>query len=65
MLVLGLVAEDVVVDALPYSDQGYEAPRVREVAMVLVGKQTQRYWLTKNYLSYPPMHDYSTFKTEI
>ena len=26
----GLVAGDVVVDALPYFDQGYEAPGVRE-----------------------------------
>uniref|UniRef100_A0A8D0FDJ9 Pre-mRNA-splicing factor SPF27 n=1 Tax=Strix occidentalis caurina TaxID=311401 RepID=A0A8D0FDJ9_STROC len=39
----GLVAGDVVVDALPYFDQGYEAPGVREAAAALVEEETRRY----------------------
>ncbi|KAK2526536.1 Bcas2 [Columba guinea] len=61
----GLVAGDVVVDALPYFDQGYEAPGVREAAAALVEEETRRYRPTKNYLSYLPAHDYSAFETEI
>ncbi|NWI21904.1 SPF27 factor, partial [Crypturellus soui] len=61
----GLVAGDAVVDALPYFDQGYEAPGVREAAAALVEEETRRYRPTKNYLSYLPAHDYSAFETEI
>ncbi|KAM4646064.1 pre-mRNA-splicing factor SPF27 isoform 3-T3 [Amazona ochrocephala] len=61
----GLVAGDVVVDALPYFDQGYEAPGVREAAAALVEEETRRYRPTKNYLSYLPAHDFSAFETEI
>uniref|UniRef100_A0A8V5HH49 Pre-mRNA-splicing factor SPF27 n=1 Tax=Melopsittacus undulatus TaxID=13146 RepID=A0A8V5HH49_MELUD len=58
----GLVAGDVVVDALPYFDQGYEAPGVREAAAALVEEETRRYRPTKNYLSYLPAHDFSAFE---
>ncbi|NXJ88713.1 SPF27 factor, partial [Corythaixoides concolor] len=58
----GLVAGDVVVDALPYFDQGYEAPGVREAAAALVEEETRRYRPTKNYLSYLPAHDCSAFE---
>lgn len=54
----GLVAGEVVVDALPYFDQGYEAPGVREVAEVLVEEETRRYQPTKNYLRYLTGLDY-------
>ncbi|XP_063811498.1 pre-mRNA-splicing factor SPF27 [Pseudophryne corroboree] len=60
-----LVAGDVVVDALPYFDQGYDAPGVREAAAALVEEETRRYRPTKNYLSYLPTPDYSAFETEI
>ncbi|XP_074833734.1 pre-mRNA-splicing factor SPF27 isoform X2 [Carettochelys insculpta] len=61
----GLVAGEVAVDALPYFDQGYEAPGVREAAAALVEEETRRYRPTKNYLSYLPTPDYSAFETEI
>lgn len=35
----GLVAGDVVVDALPYFDQGYEAPGVREAVRAGPGRR--------------------------
>ncbi|KAK2084999.1 hypothetical protein P7K49_036299 [Saguinus oedipus] len=62
---MGLVAGEVVVDALPYFDQGYEAPGVREAAAALVEEETRRYRPTKNYLSYLTAPDYSAFETDI
>ncbi|XP_005988512.3 pre-mRNA-splicing factor SPF27 isoform X1 [Latimeria chalumnae] len=59
------VAGDVIVDALPYFDQGYDAPGVREAAAALVEEETRRYRPTKNYLSYLPTPDYAAFETEI
>ncbi|XP_056585428.1 pre-mRNA-splicing factor SPF27 [Triplophysa dalaica] len=59
------VAGDVFVDALPYFDQGYDAPGVREAAAALVEEETRRYRPTKNYLSYLSTPDFSTFETEI
>ncbi|XP_016145994.1 pre-mRNA-splicing factor SPF27-like [Sinocyclocheilus grahami] len=59
------VAGDVFVDALPYFDQGYDAPGVREAAAALVEEETRRYRPTKNYLSYLPTPDFSAFETEI
>ncbi|EHB07496.1 Pre-mRNA-splicing factor SPF27 [Heterocephalus glaber] len=61
----GLVAREVVVDALPYFDQGYEAPGVKEVAVALVEEETRRYRPTKNYLSYLTAPDYSAFESDI
>uniref|UniRef100_A0A672KWC8 Pre-mRNA-splicing factor SPF27 n=1 Tax=Sinocyclocheilus grahami TaxID=75366 RepID=A0A672KWC8_SINGR len=59
------VAGDVFVDALPYFDQGYDAPGVRGAAAALVEEETRRYRPTKNYLSYLPTPDFSAFETEI
>uniref|UniRef100_A0A3P9KBC2 Pre-mRNA-splicing factor SPF27 n=1 Tax=Oryzias latipes TaxID=8090 RepID=A0A3P9KBC2_ORYLA len=59
------VAGEVFVDALPYFDQGYDAPGVREAAAALVEEETRRYRPTKNYLSYLPMPEFSPFETEI
>ncbi|KAF7471910.1 Hypothetical predicted protein [Marmota monax] len=61
----GLVAGEVVVDALPYFDQGYEAPGVREAAAALVEEETRRYRPTKNYLSYLTAPDYSAFEVSV
>ena len=41
---------DIVVDALPYIDLGYDEPGVREAALALVEEETRRYRPTKNYL---------------
>ncbi|GAA6070057.1 pre-mRNA-splicing factor SPF27, partial [Tachysurus ichikawai] len=59
------VAGEVFVDALPYFDQGYDAPGVREAAAALVEEETRRYRPTKNYLSYLTTPDFSAFETEI
>uniref|UniRef100_A0A672KTV4 Pre-mRNA-splicing factor SPF27 n=1 Tax=Sinocyclocheilus grahami TaxID=75366 RepID=A0A672KTV4_SINGR len=56
------VAGDVFVDALPYFDQGYDAPGVRGAAAALVEEETRRYRPTKNYLSYLPTPDFSAFE---
>ncbi|XP_032814382.1 pre-mRNA-splicing factor SPF27 [Petromyzon marinus] len=59
------MAGEVVVDALPYFDQGYDAPGVREAAAALVEEETRRYRPTKNYLSCLPPPELSAFETEI
>ncbi|KAF6714544.1 Pre-mRNA-splicing factor SPF27 [Oryzias melastigma] len=58
------VAGEVFVDALPYFDQGYDAPGVREAAAALVEEETRRYRPTKNYLSYLPMPEFSAFEVK-
>jgi pre-mRNA-splicing factor SPF27 len=59
-----MMASEVQLDALPYVDQGYDEPGVREEAMQLVEEETRRYRPTKNYLEFlqPPK---STFETDI
>ena len=59
----GFGAGEVVVNALPYFHQGYEAPGVQEAAGAPVEVETRRYWLTKNYLSYLTARDDSAFET--
>ncbi|CAC5414966.1 BCAS2 [Mytilus coruscus] len=59
------MAGEVVVDALPYFDQGYDEPGVREAALALVDEETRRYRPTKNYLEYLPAPNYIQFETEI
>ncbi|UJR21672.1 hypothetical protein I4U23_024749 [Adineta vaga] len=56
---------DVVVDALPYYDSGYEEPGVREAALSLVEDETRRYKPTKNYLEQLGQPLYHSFETEI
>ncbi|XP_077998283.1 pre-mRNA-splicing factor SPF27-like [Glandiceps talaboti] len=59
------MAGEVTVDALPYFDQGYDEPGVREAAYALVDEECRRYRPTKNYLEYLPPPDYSSFETEV
>ncbi|GFO26098.1 pre-mRNA-splicing factor spf27 [Plakobranchus ocellatus] len=59
------MAGEVVVDALPYFDQGYDDPGVKEAAIALVEEETRRYRPTKNYLDYLPNPNYHAFETEI
>ncbi|XP_078615188.1 pre-mRNA-splicing factor SPF27-like [Branchiostoma floridae x Branchiostoma japonicum] len=59
------MAGEVLIDALPYFDQGYDDSGVRELAQALVEEETRRYRPTKNYLSYLPTPDYSAFETEV
>ena len=59
------MAGEVVVDALPYFDQGYDDTGVKEAAIALVEEETRRYRPTKNYLDYLPTANYHSFETEI
>ncbi|XP_064610321.1 pre-mRNA-splicing factor SPF27-like [Liolophura sinensis] len=60
-----MAEREVVVDALPYYDQGYDEPGVRESAIALVEEETRRYRPTKNYLEYLPPPNYNAFETDI
>ncbi|KAJ8953788.1 hypothetical protein NQ314_007210 [Rhamnusium bicolor] len=52
------MAGEVVVDALPYIDQGYDEPGVREAAFAMVEEECRRYRPTKNYLEhFPPLNN--------
>lgn len=59
------MSTDVVVDALPYFDQGYEDPGVRETALAMVEEETRRYRPTKNYLEHLPPINTAIFETEL
>ncbi|XP_039283439.1 pre-mRNA-splicing factor SPF27 [Nilaparvata lugens] len=59
------MAGEVVVDALPYIDQGYDEPGVREAAMAMVEEETRRYRPTKNYLEHLPPLNLNSFETEM
>ena len=56
---------EVIVDALPYIDQGYDEPGVREAALALVEEETRRYRPTKNYLDHLPSLNISSFETDL
>jgi len=59
------MAGEVIVDALPYIDQGYDEPGVREAALAMVEEETRRYRPTKNYLEHLQSLNISTFETEV
>ncbi|XP_067140150.1 pre-mRNA-splicing factor SPF27 [Centruroides vittatus] len=59
------MAGEVVVDALPYIDQGYDEPGVREAVLAMVEEETRRYRPTKNYLEHLPALNMHSFETEI
>ncbi|XP_063704040.1 pre-mRNA-splicing factor SPF27 [Culicoides brevitarsis] len=60
------MANEVLVDALPYIDQGYEDPGVREAAMAMVEEECRRYRPTKNYLEYlPALNTGCAFETDL
>uniref|UniRef100_A0A1B6DPE7 Pre-mRNA-splicing factor SPF27 n=1 Tax=Clastoptera arizonana TaxID=38151 RepID=A0A1B6DPE7_9HEMI len=59
------MAGEVIVDALPYIDQGYDEPGVREAALAMVDEETRRYRPTKNYLEHLPPLNLTAFETEI
>lgn len=57
------MAGEVIVDALPYIDQGYDEPGVREAAFALVEEECRRYRPTKNYLECLPPLNLTAFET--
>ena len=59
------MSSEVIVDALPYIDQGYDEPGVREAALALVEEETRRYRPTKNYLDHLPSLNLSSFETDL
>lgn len=59
------MAGEVIVDALPYIDQGYDNPGVREAALAMVEEECRRYKPTKNYLEHLGPAESTTFETEL
>ncbi|XP_012235447.1 pre-mRNA-splicing factor SPF27 [Linepithema humile] len=59
------MAGEVIVDALPYIDQGYDEPGVREAALAMVEEETRRYRPTKNYLEHLLPLSITAFETEV
>lgn len=58
------MAGEVVVDALPYIDQGYDDPGVRDAVFAMVEEETRRYRPTKNYLEHLTSLNLHAFETE-
>lgn len=56
---------EVIPDALPYVDQGYDEVAVRSMVNELIEEETKRYRPTKNYLDFLPPPNYSQFETKI
>lgn len=59
------MAGEVVVDALPYIDQGFEEVGVRAAALAMVAEECRRYRPTKNYLDILPPLNVTPFETSI
>ncbi|CAG0910478.1 unnamed protein product, partial [Cyprideis torosa] len=59
------MAEEVMVDALPYIDLGYDEAGVRDQALAMVEEEARRYRPTKNYLEHLPFVQSKTFETPI
>jgi len=57
--------ERVLVDDLPYIDQEYADPSLRDVALALVDEETRRYRPMKNYLEHLPGLELSKFETSL
>ncbi|XP_044178199.1 pre-mRNA-splicing factor SPF27-like [Acropora millepora] len=55
---------EVAPDALPYFDEGYDDPGVREMVNQLVEEETRRYRPARNYLDFLPTPDYDAFETK-
>uniref|UniRef100_U5ETJ1 Pre-mRNA-splicing factor SPF27 n=1 Tax=Corethrella appendiculata TaxID=1370023 RepID=U5ETJ1_9DIPT len=59
------MAGEVLVDALPYIDTGYDDPGVREAAIAMIEEECRRYRPTKNYLEHLPILNMTAFETEM
>eukprot|EP00112_Aurelia_sp_Birch-Aquarium-sp1_P001993 Seg1219.5 transcript_id=Seg1219.5/GoldUCD/mRNA.D3Y31 product="Pre-mRNA-splicing factor SPF27" protein_id=Seg1219.5/GoldUCD/D3Y31 len=59
------MSHEVCPDALPYIDQDYEEPGVRDTVNSLIEEETRRYRPTKNYLEYLPEPKFGTFETPV
>lgn len=59
------MSQEVLVDALPYIDQGYDDAGVREAALAMVDEECRRYRPTKNYLEHLPTLNMTAFETTL
>ncbi|XP_030370762.1 pre-mRNA-splicing factor SPF27 [Scaptodrosophila lebanonensis] len=59
------MAGEVIVDALPYIDHGYDDVGVRESALAMVEEECRRYRPTKNYLDHLPPLNSTAFETPL
>lgn len=59
------MSHEVVPDALPYVDQGYDEPGVREAVNQLIEEEIKRYKPTRNYLEHLGNPNTSAFETPI
>lgn len=58
-----MASTDTLIDALPYADEGYDNPGVREAAAVLIEEEVKRYHSTKNYLENIPGNLHEKWET--
>lgn len=59
------MSSEVLVDALPYIDQGYDDPGVRETTMAMVEEECRRFRPTKNYLEHLPQMNTTAYETPL
>jgi len=57
-----MASNDIFLDALPYSDEGYDDPS-REAAAKLIEEEVKRYHSTKNYLEHMPGNEHEKWET--
>ncbi|XP_046850840.1 pre-mRNA-splicing factor SPF27-like [Xenia sp. Carnegie-2017] len=62
---MATISHEVTPDALPYYDQGYERPEVREMVNQLIDEETKRYRGSKKYLEHLPPVVLDKFLTPI
>lgn len=63
--IMSSTTQEVLVDALPYIDQGYDDTGVREAALAMVDEECRRYRPTKNYLEHLPTLNMTAFETAL
>ncbi|RNA01701.1 Pre-mRNA-splicing factor SPF27 [Brachionus plicatilis] len=59
------MANEILVDALPYIDSGYEEPEVKQMVFSLIEEECRRYKPTKNYLEVFGPTNLHAFETDI
>jgi pre-mRNA-splicing factor SPF27 len=59
------MANEVVVDALPYIDQEYDEPGMKEMVQAMIEEEKKRYRPTKNYLEHLPSLELHKFETDV
>lgn len=60
-----MATNEVLVDALPYIDMGYDETGIREAVLQMIEEETRRYKATKNYLEHLPPLNLQQFETDL